>query len=182
MAWIDLVIVGIVAWSTFSAFRAGLIRQTISLFSVVVGGIVAARLYGRLAANIDFMVNEPQMRNLVSFVAIFAGFVVLGQLGAILAKFAAGMLFLGPLDHIGGAVFGFVQGVLSVAFLMLALTAFPAMERLTSALSDSKLTPILLERLPLLEGVLPQEFREALPTFKNGLPLPSLPTGLPGIP
>ncbi len=184
MSWIDLAIAGAIAWPTFTAFRTGLIRQIVSLASVIAGGLAASRLYDRLSANIDFLIADPQLRNLASFVAIFAGCIVIGQVVGMLARSVASLLFLGPIDHIGGAVFGFVQGVLSAAFLLFALTAFPAVGPVTEALAQSRIAPIFLNRLPLLERLLPGDFREALNTFGGEIPLPeipSLPSGIPGI-
>ena len=70
MQWLDLVIVALVAWPTFSAFRAGLIRQVVPLVSLLVGGVVAGRLYARLAANLDFLVADEQLRSLTAFPAV----------------------------------------------------------------------------------------------------------------
>ena len=182
--WIDLVIVAIVAWSTFAAFRRGLIRELVSLLSVIAGGLIAAHLHMRLATNIDFIVEDPVTRRLIAFAAIFAGMIVLGQVLAMLLRTAAGMLFLGPLDHLGGAAFGLVQGLLVVLFLLFALSAFPASEQLTEALQESTLAPYFLDRLPLFERLLPDDFENAIKNFDvSGLPLPGglpLPLTLPG--
>src|SRR5687767_16024112 len=110
--WIDLVIVAIVAWSAFSAFRRGLIRQFVSLLSVIAGGLIAAHLHNRLATNIDFIVEDPVTRKLIAFAAIFAGVVLLGQVLAMLLRTVAGLLLLGPIDHLGGAAFGLLPGLL----------------------------------------------------------------------
>jgi membrane protein required for colicin V production len=182
--WIDLVIVAIVAWSAFSAFRRGLIRQLVSVLSVIAGGLIAAHLHSRLAANIDFIVEDETTRKLIAFAAIFAGIVVLGQILSMLLRTAAGLLMLGPIDHLGGAAFGVLQGLLIVLFLLFALSAFPASERLTEALQESTLAPYFLDRLPLVERLLPAEFRDAIESFDVGmLPFPGglpLPMPLPG--
>jgi membrane protein required for colicin V production len=170
MHWIDLVIVAIVAWSTFAAFRRGLIREFVSLLSVVGGGLLAIHLHDRLAANIDFIVENPQARNLIAFAAIFAGVALIGQMLAALLRVAASFLLLGPLDHIGGAVFGLVQGLVIVLLLLFAVSAFPAAsERLTEALQQSTLAPHFLDRLPLVERLLPDEFRDAIESFRQQL-------------
>jgi membrane protein required for colicin V production len=182
MHWIDLAIVGVIAWSAFSAFRRGLIREVISLASVLLGGVVAGHLYGRLAGNIDFMVKDPQTRNLVAFVAIYAGFIVLGQIAATLARAASRLLFLGPIDHFGGALFGLVQGVVLVGFLLFAVTTFPAARGLSAALDQSALAPFFLHRLPGLDRLLPDEFRSAIQGFRSGvIPTGILPAGIPGM-
>ena len=181
MNWLDLAIIAVIAWSTFRAFRTGLIRQVVMFASVIVGALVAGSLYARLASNIEFLVADERTRSLLAFVAIFAGFIVVGQVLATLVKTTASLLFLGPLDHLGGAVFGLVQGLLTVELRLFAATTFPVLPPLNSALNDSKIAPVLIARLPLVERLLPAEFRAALDAFRQGVPLPSLP-GLPGLP
>ena len=177
MQWLDRVIVALVAWPTFSAFRAGLIRQVVPLVSLLVGGVVAGRLYARLAANLDFLVADEQLRSLTAFVAILAGFMIIGQVLGMLLKTMAGMLLLGPMDHFGGAVFGLVRGLLTVALLLSALTAFPAVPPLSRAISDSTLAPLFMQRLPLalVERFLPDEIHQALELFRRGVPPSTLP-------
>ena len=182
MNWLDLVIAGILAWSTFSAFRAGLIRVVVSLISTVVGAVLAGRLYGQLAANIDFLVEAPEIRNLVAFMAIFGGLILLGQVLAAMMKTASGLLFLGPIDHLGGALFGFIQGLLVVELLLFAVTTFPATESLARGLEGSTLAPVFIQRIPIFERLLPEEFRTAIEAFGSGMiPIPGalLPEGVP---
>ncbi|MEI6664602.1 MAG: CvpA family protein [Chloroflexota bacterium] len=179
MNWVDLVIAGTIAWSTFSAFRQGLIRVVVSLLSTVLGAVLAGRLYGRLADNIDFLIADSAVRNLVAFVAIFAGLIVLGQIASIFLRTASSVLFLGPMDHLGGAVFGLIQGVLTVELLLFALTTFPAVPGLNSGLEGSTLAPIFIQRIPFFEQLLPVEFRAAIDNFRAGA-IPGLPSMLPG--
>lgn len=179
MHWIDLVIIGFIALNVFSALRTGLIRQVVTLASVIAGGVVAANLYERLAANIDFLVADPLPRQLIAFGAIFAGFAVLGQIVAQLLRSVASVLLLGPLDRLGGALFGFVQAVVMAEFALFAVTAFPAIPGLTQALDQSALAPVFLGWLPLFERLLPPDFRAAIEAYGHG-GLPSLPLPLPG--
>jgi membrane protein required for colicin V production len=183
MNWLDLAITGVIAWSTFSAFRAGLIRVSVSLASVVAGALLAGRFYGRLADNIDFLVAEPQLRRLIAFMAIFVGLIVLGQVLGALLKSVSALLFLGPLDHLGGAVFGFVQGVLVVELLLFLFTAFPVIGGLPHTLDGSTLAPVFIERIPIFELLLPKEVRDAVDAVRGlgsfqgllpGGPIPSV--------
>lgn len=182
MNWLDLAIVAVIAWSAFSAFRAGLIRVVVSLISTVVGAVLAGRLYAQLAGNIDFLAESPEMRNLVAFVAIFAGVMVLGQVLSAMVRTASSLLFLGPLDHVGGAIFGFVQGLLVVELLLFAVTTYPATPALARALEGSTLAPVFITQIPIFERLVPQEFRTAIGGFGAGaLPIPGglLPGGVP---
>ena len=170
MHLLDLVIVGIVAWFTFTAFSAGLIREFVRIVAVIVGAVLAGHLYGDLAANIDFLIDDDTTRSLVSFVAIFAGIVVLGQVAAMVLRNVASMLMLGPFDRLGGAAFGFAKGMLLVEVLLIASTVFPVSAGLRDALQQSALAPFFLDRVPVVLRLLPGEFSDALDTIGEAAP------------
>jgi len=179
MAWIDFLILGYIALGAFRGLRSGLIRQAVGLASVLVGGVVASNLYTRLSENIDFLISDTTTRQLVAFGAIFAGFMVLGAIAGQLLRTLASMLLLGPLDSLGGLFFGLVQSSLVVAFILYALTAFPAIPLLTSQLQESKVAPYFIAQFPLLQSLLPEPFRKAIEGFQSGA-IPPLP--IPGRP
>ena len=158
MHWIDVLIVVVIAAATFQAFRAGLIREVAALLGVVLGAFLAGQLYDELADDLAFAIDDPRTRNLVSFVAIFAGVVVIAQMIAFLLRGAAAVLFLGPLDHLGGAVFGFVKGLLLVAVLIVAANRYPAASGIAAALEQSAIAPLFLERIEAAQRLLPAEF------------------------
>lgn len=158
MNWIDLVIVGVLAWTTFRAFSNGLLHEVVSLAALVLGVLLAGQYYDELAANLEFLVDDGTTRNLIGFAAIFLGTLLAGMvLGAVL-KGVASMLLLGPLDHLGGAAFGAVKGVLFVAMMLTALSVFPAQVTMATGIDDSTLAPVFMERLPLVQVALPGEF------------------------
>jgi membrane protein required for colicin V production len=163
--WLDLMIIGIIAWFTFSAFSNGLIREVMTIAAVMLGGLLAGHFYGDLSNNISFLIEDSTTRNLVAFISLFAGVVVLGQLAATFAKGAASMLMLGPLDHMGGAVFGFVKGVVVVEVLVIGFAVFPAATGMESAVRDSTLAPMLLHAVPLALHLLPAEFADRIAPF-----------------
>lgn len=162
MHWVDLLIVGAVAWITFRAFANGLIREFVTLAALIVAIVAAGSYYRDLSADIAFLIEDDLTRNLASFLAIFAGIVVLGQLLAIVLKRVASVLMLGPLDHFGGAAFGFVKAILLVQVLLLAIAVFPASAALATAVDESVLAPYFLEEVPSAQLALPSEFEHAL--------------------
>lgn len=162
MQWLDLLIVGAAAWMTFRAFANGLIREIVTLAALILGVVVAGAYYRDLSANIAFVIDDELTRNLVSFLALFAGIVVLGQLLAIVLKRGAALLMLGPLDRFGGAAFGFVKAILLIQVLLLAIAVFPASAGLATAVDESVLAPFFLEEVPSAQLALPSEFEHAL--------------------
>lgn len=168
MHWIDFVILGVIAWTTFAAFRSGLIREVIPLVSVIVGAILASRLYDNLAANIDFIIDDEATRKFIAFVSIFVGIVVVGHVIAIALRTFATLLMLGPLDHLGGAVFGFLKGLLFVQILVFAATSFPPADSVERAMEDSAFATFFVERIPLMKSLMPREVKQALDAFERG--------------
>ncbi len=172
MHWIDLLIIALIALTTFSAFRSGLIREIIPLLAVILGAIIASKFYDNLADDVDFLVDHEPTRKFIAFVAIFAGVFVIGQIASLLLRTTATLLMLGPLDHIGGAVFGLLKGILFAEILIFAATSFPVSDGVTEALNDSALAPFFIEQLPLMKALMPSEVKDALDAFEAGLPIP----------
>jgi membrane protein required for colicin V production len=171
MHWIDLVIIAVIAWTTFAAFRAGLIREIVPLVAVILGAVLASKFYDNLAADIDFLVDHEPTRKFIAFVAIFVGIVVIGQTASMLLRTTATLLMLGPLDHVGGAVVGFIKGVLFVEILVFAATSFPVSDGVSKAMNDSALAPFFIEQVPLMKSLMPAEVKHQLDRFEEGLPL-----------
>lgn len=179
MAWIDLGILAFISIGALRGMSSGLIRQVVGLASVVIGGVVASNLYPRLTENIDFVVSNLLTRQLIAFAAIFFGILVLGIIAEQLLRTVASLLLLGPLDAIGGLAFGVVRFALIVAFILYAVTAFPAVPGMESQLAESTIAPYFLAWLPVLQLLLPEGFRAAIDGVGQG-ELPNLP--IPGIP
>ena len=177
MHWLDLVIVAIVAWLTFSAFSAGLIREFVTTIAVIGGAALAGRFYAELARDIEFLVGDESTRNFIAFAAIFSGAVVLGQIAGAMLRQVAAMLLLGPFDHLGGALFGFAKGILLVEIILIVASAYPISAEVDAALDESALAPVFLERAPMVLRLLPHEFGDALDApdeVPDPLPAPPL--------
>ncbi|MCY4638764.1 MAG: CvpA family protein [Chloroflexi bacterium] len=160
--WLDLAIIVILAALTWRAFAVGLIREVVMLAAVVLGAVLAGQVYRELAADAEIVLEDQRTRELVAFVAIFAGVVVLGQFVALFLRRAASLLLLGPFDRAGGAAFGLLKGVLIVEVLLVAVTAFPAAAGLAAAADASTLAPFFLEVFFVAEPLLPPEVTDLL--------------------
>ena len=182
MNWVDLLIAGVLAWTTLRAFSNGLIREAIGLLSLVAGVLLSGAYYDDLATNIDFLVPDPATRRLAAFTAIFAGTAIAGQVIALVMRQAAAILMLGPIDRIGGALFGLAKGLLLVEVALVAVAVFPAQTAVAREVHASKAAPIFLTYLPVAQLGLPPEFREPLKQLDDWQQLlggAGLPAGLP---
>jgi membrane protein required for colicin V production len=123
---------------------------------------LAGAYYQRLSADISFLISDDRTRALVAFLALFGGIVVLGQLLGLMLRRTAALLMLGPLDHLGGAAFGFIEALLLVQVLLFAVAVYPPAKGVAAAVDDSQLAPLFLNSVPGVNLALPSEFNDAL--------------------
>ena len=180
--WIDFVIIGFIAWTTFVAFSRGLIQEFVTVAGVIGGALLAGQFYRDLSADLSFVLDPGATRDLIAFGAIFSGIALVGQVASMLLHGAANVLMLGPLDHLGGAVFGFLKGLLIVEVALIAVTTFAVSESATSAVRESALAPFFFDAVPVVLRLLPDEFERAVESMPGiGSVLPgSLPQSFPG--
>src|SRR5581483_3225349 len=125
MNWLDIVIVLIIGWLTFSAFNAGLIREVVTVAAALLGVIIAGLYYDNLAQDVLVFVGSDKAALVVAFLMLFGSVVLMGQLAAIILKQTASLLMLGWADHLAGAAFGFLKGFIIVEALLILFVAYP---------------------------------------------------------
>jgi membrane protein required for colicin V production len=141
MSWIDLLIVAVILISVISAFIKGFLVELFSLVGVILGLLIAAADYGRLAPWVERWIRNPQVADLVTFLFIALCVMVITSLLARLLRGTVHRIGLGLVDRLLGAVFGFVKGCALVTLTMMAIAAFlPKADWLGS----SKLAPLFL--------------------------------------
>jgi membrane protein required for colicin V production len=124
MTLVDWAVIGILLCAVIGGLMEGFFRSVCGLLGVVLGLVVAAWNYGRMAALLLPLVRIPAIANTIGFLLI--ALVVMGLIGLIgnlLAK-TFRLLGLGWLDGLAGGVFGFFQGVLLIVIGILVVVAF----------------------------------------------------------
>ena len=164
MNWLDIVIVLVIAFFASSAFRAGLIREVVTLVSVAVGVVVAGLFYDDLARDVLVFIDNEKTALIVGFLVLLGAVYLAGQLIAGMLKQAASLLLLGWADHAGGALFGLIKGLIVVEVLLILLVTYPQLG-LKGDIDGSALASVFLDTAPLLLLVLPDEFEQAVDTF-----------------
>jgi membrane protein required for colicin V production len=162
--WLDIVVILLLVVLTTAAFRAGLIREVITLIAVILGIAVAGILYERLAVDVFVFVDNENASEAVSFLMLFGAVYLMGQIGAYVLKTGAALVMLGPIDHIGGAVFGFVKGLLVVQVLLIVFAAYPTLG-LDQAIDNSEIARWFVDDFSFLLKVLPQDFEDRVDQF-----------------
>ncbi|HYK91442.1 MAG TPA: CvpA family protein [Acidobacteriota bacterium] len=154
--FLDFVFALIIVLSTGFALTKGLVRELISLVALV-GGFVLAALYHPVTAHwfMEFTRNES-VANLIGFMLIFLGCIVVGAVAAFLVNRFVKMASLEWVDRLLGAVYGFLRGWAIASIIILALIAFPVRENL---LARSYLAPYLLAGARLAAYAVPQDMK-----------------------
>ena len=160
MNWLDIAILVVLAWFIFSAFTAGLIREVVTIVSAILAVVLAGLFYERLADDVGTFIDSTRAARIVAFLVIFGAIVLAGQVVAGLLKETASLLMLGTFDHLAGAVFGLVKGLVIIQMLLILFATYPSLH-LDDAISESALSPVFLDRAPILLQVLPAEFDAA---------------------
>jgi membrane protein required for colicin V production len=134
MSVVDWIIVAILAGSVIAGIAQGFLRSVFSLGGLILGLVVAAWNYDRIARFVQPIVRNEHVANAVGFILIALLVAAVAALvGAFLSK-AFQKLGLGCLDSLAGAIFGFVQGALLVTvFILVTVAFFPETEWLTQA-------------------------------------------------
>jgi len=160
MNWLDIVIIVVLAISAFIGLRIGLIKAVLSLAGLIVGVILAGHYYVSFSEQLSF-ISRTDVARIVAFAIILVGVMVICGIAAYLLKQAASVAMLGWVNRLGGAAFGLALGAISCSTLLAIWVKFLG---ITGAITESALAAILLDRFPLVLGLLPHEF-DAIRSF-----------------
>ena len=154
MNWLDIVILVVIAIATFLGLRIGIIKAALSLAGLIVGVILAGRYYLPFSQQLAF-IPQDSIAKVVAFAIILIGVLIIAAVLAWLLKWAASAMMLGWVNRLGGAVFGLILGAIFCSALLAMWVKFVGID---GAIAESALTPILLDRLPMVLALLPGEF------------------------
>ena len=160
MNWLDIVILVVVAGGVFLGLKIGLIRAVLSLAGLIVGIFLAGHYYVPLSERLTF-IPQAGVAEVVAFAIILIGVMVVAGVLAKFLKWAVSAIMLGWVNRLGGAVFGLVLGALFCGALLATCGKFLD---ITGIISESSLAAILLDRLPAVLALLPEEF-DAIRSF-----------------
>ena len=175
MNWLDITIVIVAVVFTMSSAAWGLLRQVIAIGGLILGIFLAANFNTPVAQWL--LTNHFASDSLIARgIAFFLIVIITSVLASALASalfFTVGLLFFGWLDTLGGAILGFLQGVIAVAVVLVGgLLAMPATFK--PAIEQSALASRLVRPLGnLVANVAPSPFKEVITAALQTLSLPS---------
>ena len=154
---VDWVVLLIILLSTIQAAAEGFFVEFFSLAGAVVGYLLAAWEYPRIAAWYARFVTSPWMADIAGFFTIFLAVVLLaGLLGRLMRRAVRG-IGLRWFDRFLGAAFGLLRGIVISAVIALALAAFAPQ---WSGLQQSRIAPFMLVTSRALIWAAPAELRQ----------------------
>jgi membrane protein required for colicin V production len=157
--WLDILLGIILIASVIEGFKKGLARTGLGFLAVIVGLVCGLWFYGAVGNAFAGFIHSRSLANLVGFLAIFIGAILLGGLvGALIAKLMK-VAHLSWLDRVLGGAFGVLRGALVGAVILLVMTAFsPKPPPLPVA--HSRIAPYVMNTARLIVYAAPREFRE----------------------
>ena len=135
----DILILVILGYSLVRGLFRGLVKEISSVIGVF-GGFYAAYTYFKvLAGMLSGLIKDVSYLNILSFLIIFCGVLIVVSVLGVIIKYLLNITFLGWVDRIGGVVFGLAKGILIIAVLFISLTAF--LPKGSAFLKNSVLAP-----------------------------------------
>ena len=170
----DILIIVILGYSLVRGLFRGLVKELSSIIGVLGGFYAAYTYYKVLAGLLAGFIHDTSYLNILSFLVIFCGvLIVIGVLGVVI-KYLLNIAFLGWVDRIGGVVFGVLKGVLIVSILFITLTTF--LPKGTAFIKNSELAPhvswVSEKMAKVISKEMKQEFKAKLEELKKAWKIP----------
>jgi len=137
----DWAILGVVLVSTLVAASEGFFHQAFGIAGLIVGYLLAAWQYHRLADRFEPHLKSPWLGEIAAFVIIFIAVVIVAGIAGRIARWAMKEAGLSLFDRLLGAFLGMVKGSLFVSIILMGMTAFAPTSKW---LDGSELAPYFL--------------------------------------
>lgn len=141
MTVLDWILCALVLFSVITAGIQGFFSEALTTAGLVVGYIVAAWQYRRLAEWFESFLKNPWLAEILGFLIIFFAIVLLFGIAARIARWIMKEAGLSGFDRFLGALLGLLRGGLMVAVILVGMTAFEPASKL---LHESELAPYFL--------------------------------------
>lgn len=137
----DWLIIAVIALNVILAAMHGFFAEALSMAGLVVGYIVAAWQYQRLAEWLQKFLNSELLAAILGFLIIFFAILIVFGIAGRIARKLMKEVGLSGFDRFLGALLGVLKGALAVAVVLMGMTAFTPT---SSMLEKSELAPYFL--------------------------------------
>lgn len=174
--WLDIILAAIIVASVITAMMKGFVQELISLAAVLIGLVVAAFGYSRVALWFEDLTKSHEIALGLGFLVLFLGTLVVGALVELAAHKLIKTAGVQWFNRFLGGIFGLVRGVLVDAILLMVMLAFAIKP---DAVRRSSLAPYVTTGTRVIALVMPanlraqfhvgfEKFREALIPSNKG--------------
>ena len=162
---VDIILVIALLSIITSCYQAGMIKTLGGLIGLVVGIVVAGQYFEKLAELIMPLLKDSEnLAKILAFAVIFIA--VNGLIGLIVYvldstfNFISFLPFLKAINKMGGAVLGFLAGLLLIGLAIVLLDKFPFASYVQPYLESSRLVPIFAKVANLMMPLFPEVIRK----------------------
>jgi membrane protein required for colicin V production len=161
MNWLDIVILVVLAIAVVTGLKMGLIKAVLLVVGIIVGVVLAGHYSGSLGERLTFISSEGVAKG-VAFAIIMLAVLAAAAIAAALLTWATRLVMLGWVNRLGGAILGLFLGALFCGALLAMWVHFLGT---ADVIADSAIATVLLDRLPMVLGLLPSEFDSVRSVF-----------------
>ena len=153
MNWLDIIIIIALIFPAFVGLKMGIIKAALSLVGLIIGVVLAGNFYEPVSKIFGFIPNQD-VANILAFILILVAVMAVTAVLVRFLKFGVRVVMLGWVDHVGGALFGFLSGFILLSAILAIWVKFFG----SGLVTDSFLGKVMLDYFPLILGLLPGEF------------------------
>ena len=155
MAWVDLVIIGIIVLSALISLIRGFVKESISLVTWVVAGLLALRYYAPMADLLEPFIHSVTLRQWIGGGILFVATLIVGAIVNFIVSQLVSKTGLSGTDKTLGVIFGGARGVLIVTMVVLLAGLTPMPE--ASWWQDSVTIEFFQRLAEWVRGVIPAD-------------------------
>jgi len=155
MSWFDLLILGIIVLSALISLIRGFVKESISLISWIIAGVIAFRYFAPMSELLEPYLSAPMVRSITAFAILFVCTLLVGAIVNFIMSQLVSKTGLSGTDKALGVVFGAARGVLIVTLVVLLASLTPMPN--TEWWQDSAMVGFFQQLGEWVKGVIPAD-------------------------
>src|ERR1700730_13939447 len=155
----DCFLIALLVYSTVVAFLRGIILELFSVGGLIAGILLASWNYKHIAIVFGHVITTPAIAEIVAFLLIMIGVMVLSTLLGKALNRTAHAIGLGFFDRLLGALFGFARGCLLGVAILMAIAAFLPH---SAWIANSRLSSYFLAGAHAVSFVVPHDLQQQI--------------------
>jgi membrane protein required for colicin V production len=160
MNWLDFVLAIILLASGVAGFRRGFSRQIIGLISGVLALLLGIWFYGTVGFYLMPYASSPTLANAGGFAVVFCGVLLLGTLVSFVVGRFLRVTGLSIVDHLLGAGFGLLRGLLFAIAIVMGVMAFSLGDKPPGSIVNSRIAPYVVDAARMCAALAPHDLKE----------------------